>query len=99
MLAASVLFLLSGAAKAGQGKGPEKQFLKARQKQERKALKLKEHYEKQAYRSNQVPRSLRIQRKHEMQREERAMRDRQKDEREDMKDRRRLVKESLRSQR
>jgi hypothetical protein len=89
-----VLVFPSVGLNASQGETTEKQILKNRQKEERKALKLKEHYEKQAFKRQAVPKGVSDQRKHELQREKRALRDRQKDEAQDLKDRQKLMKES-----
>ena len=93
-----ILVFPSVVLKASQGEKSEKQILKARQKEERKALKLKEHYAKQSFKGQNVPRAVRDQRKHELQREKRALRDRQKDEAQDLKDRQKLMNESMRRQ-
>lgn len=73
---------------------PEVQMLKRRQKEERKALKLKKHYMKQSLRSGSLPSGVREQMKHQMQREQRELREKQKDELQDLKDRIRISKES-----
>jgi hypothetical protein len=72
----------------------EKQQMKARQKADLRALKLKEQYQKQAMRTHQVPKSVRVQMTHQMQREKRELRERQKDERQDLKDRQRALREA-----
>ena len=73
----------------------EKQQLNARQKEERKALKLKGKFKKESWKEQQIPKSVRLQAKHERQREERELRNKHKDEIQDLKDRRRALKESL----
>jgi hypothetical protein len=96
--AVSILVFPSVISKASQGETSEKQILKSRQKEERKALKLKDHYAKQAFKGQAVPKGVSDQRKHELQREKRALRDRQKDENQDLKDRQKLMKESMKRQ-
>lgn len=96
--AVCVLVFPSLGLKASQGETTEKQILKNRQKEERKALKLKEHYEKQAFKGQSLPKGVSDQRKHELQRQKRALRDRQKDEAQDLKDRQKLMKESMKQQ-
>jgi len=96
--AVCILVFPSVALKASQGEKSEKQILKSRQKEERKALKLKEHYSKQSFKGQNVPKAVSDQRKHELQREKRALRDRQKDEAQDLKERQKLMKESMKRQ-
>jgi type VI protein secretion system component VasK len=72
----------------------QKQVLKAKQKEERVALKLRKQYWQQSLRGQPLPKSERLRMKHQMDREERALRDRQKDEQQDFKDRQRLMKEA-----
>ena len=88
-----VLVFAAGNRVAAQGLDPAaKRQVKARQKEEWKSLKLKEHYTKQMLRNQSLPRAERIQAKHEMQRERRELRQRQKDELQDWKDRQRSLK-------
>jgi len=72
----------------------EKQQLKARQKEERKSLKLRGKYLKQSWKGHPVAKSVRVQMKHQMQRNERELREKHKDELQDLKDRQRALKES-----
>jgi len=72
----------------------EKQQLKARQKEERKALKLKEKYQKESWKNQLISKSVRDQMKHQMERERRELREKHKDELQDLKDRQRALKES-----
>jgi F0F1-type ATP synthase membrane subunit b/b' len=72
----------------------EKQQLKVRQKQEWKALKLRERYQKQSWKHQRIAKSVRVQAKHQMQRERRELRVRHKDELQDLKDRGRALHES-----
>jgi lipopolysaccharide export LptBFGC system permease protein LptF len=87
-------FVHTGVAWA-QGYSPKLEIkqLKARQKAERKALKLRQKYTKQSWKNQNVSKAVRIQMKHQMQREERELREKQKDERQDLKDQQRLLKE------
>ena len=84
----------AGTLRAAPRGNPEVQMLKRRQKEERKALKLKKHYAKQSLRSRNLPRGVREQMKHQMQREQRELREKQKDELQDLKDRIRISKDS-----
>lgn len=66
--------------------------LKARQKEERQALKLKQKYANDSLRNSSLPKAVRVQLKHELKREQLKLRQRQKDERQTLKDRERLLK-------
>jgi cell division protein FtsL len=77
----------------------EKQQVKARQKQEWKALKLQEKYQKQSWKGQPVAKSARLQMKHQMQRAKRELRARHKDELQDLRDRQRALKESQKGRR
>ena len=65
--------------------------LKARQKQERQALKLKQKYARESLRNSGLPKAVRAQLRHELKREQKKLRQRQKDERQTLKDRERLL--------
>jgi hypothetical protein len=69
------------------------QQLKLRQKQEWNALKLKEKYMKQSWKNQGVPNSVREQMKHQLQREKRALHEKQKNEAQDLKDQQRVIRE------
>jgi TolA-binding protein len=71
----------------------ETKQVKGRQKEEKKALKLKHKFAKQSMGSRDLPKSVRAQMKHQQQREGRELREKQKDERQDLKDRQRMLKE------
>lgn len=71
----------------------ENQQVKNRQKEERKALKLKHKFAKQTMGGRDLPQSVRAQMKHQRQREARELSEKQKDERQDLKDRQRMLKE------
>jgi len=82
--------------RAGQGSTPvlsEKQMLKVRQKQEWTALKRQQKYQKNSMKGQPLSKATRLQMKHDMQREKRALREKQKNERQELKDRTRLTKE------
>ena len=65
--------------------------LKARQKQERQALKLKQKYARESLANSGLPKAVRTQLKHELEREQKKLQRRQKDERQTLKDRERLL--------
>jgi hypothetical protein len=67
-------------------------ILKVRQKQELQALNLKQKYARSSLRDADLPRSVRNQLKHEMKREQRRLHQRQKDERQTLKDRELLLR-------
>jgi len=69
----------------------ELQQVKVRQKQEMQALKLKHKYAKEALKGQETPKSVRIQMQHEMEREEKALRQKHKDELQKMKDQQRVL--------
>ena len=71
----------------------QKQVLKLKQKQERAALKLRKNNWTQSLKGQPLPKSERLRIKHQIQREERELRERQKDEQQDSNDRQRLMKE------
>jgi hypothetical protein len=95
MLVGFLVFPAAVASAAPRG-NPEVQLLKQRQKEERKAMKLKKRYMQQSMRSQHLPKAIRDQMKHQTQREQRALREKQKDEMQDLKDRIRIAKESQR---
>jgi uncharacterized protein HemX len=70
--------------------------LKAQQKSERKFLKAQQKNQMQSWNGQRVPKSTRIQAKHQMQRAKREMHERQKDARQDLKDRQRTLRDSRR---
>ena len=72
----------------------QKLDLKLRHKQERTALKLRKKYWKESLQGQPLPKSERLRIKHQMQREERELRERQKDDLQDFKDRQRWAKEA-----
>jgi TolA-binding protein len=71
----------------------ETKQVKNRQKEEKKALKLKHKFAKQTMGGRDLPKSVRAQMKHQQQREGRELHEKQKDERQDLKDRQRMLKE------
>jgi hypothetical protein len=102
LIGAIVAFVLSfPVARPGAGQyrydvRPERKTLKARQKQEWKALKRQQKYQKHAWKGMRMSKATRAQMEHEMQRERRALRERQRNDLQDLKDRQRLMKEGMR---
>lgn len=96
MLAGFLVFPAAVLSAAPRG-NPEVQMLKQRQKEERKAMKLKKQYTKRSMRSQNLPKAIRDQMKHQLQREQRALREKQKNEMQDLKDRIRIANESQRN--
>jgi len=94
----SLLGVFSMPLRATPKQAPEVDIVKKRQKEERRELKLKDHYAKAMFKGQRIPKGVRDQQKHELQRERRALRDRQKAELQDMRDRERIYKDSLRAQ-
>ncbi|HUZ45115.1 MAG TPA: hypothetical protein VMW54_00620 [Terriglobia bacterium] len=93
------LFLLAGLsvgpALAAQGYTSRMNILKNRQRQELKALKLKQQYAKESLKNGQLTHAARLQLKHQLKSEERKLRERQRDMREELKDRNQLLKLGL----
>lgn len=85
---------LSGSWLVGQDFKAERGQVKGRQKAEQKALKLKHKFTKESLSSREIPRSQRLMMKHQMEREERELRERHRDEIQDLKDRQKALKES-----
>jgi hypothetical protein len=96
LVAAFALVCFAGSVVRGQDFKAQKQVLKARHKQEQKALKLKQKQLKAAMKSQALPKSTRAQMIHKMEREKRDLRERHKDEMQDLKDRERMTKEAQR---
>jgi hypothetical protein len=82
---------LSGGPLLAQQWPTETTTLKARQRQERRALKLKQKYARESLQNSGLPKAVRSQLKHELKREQKKLRQRQKDERQTLKDRERLL--------
>ena len=96
MVAGLVMVFAAGTLLAGQDydqKAAVKQ-VRARQKEERKALKLKQKNLSQSLKNHPLPKATRVQMKHQAARERRDLRQKQKDELQQMKDRQRIVRES-----
>ena len=68
--------------------------MKARHKEERKALKIKHKTMKQYLKSQPLPKATKVQMAHQAQREARDLRQRQKDELQKMEDSQRVARES-----
>ena len=92
---ASILILvavfLAGPAFARQQWASEKTLLEARQKQELQALKLKQKYARESLQNSSLPKAVRTQLKHELKQEQRKLLQKQKDERQTLKDRQKLL--------
>lgn len=80
-------------ASAAQQPKTELQRMKLEHKAERKSLKVQEKAWKQSFRGRPIPRADRIREKHQMQRNMRNMKQRQKDQIQDYKDQRRIQKQ------
>lgn len=93
MMACFLAFPSMSVSAAARG-NPEIQQLKQRQKAERKALKMRQHFVKESMKGRNIPKAIRLQNKHQMEREARELREKQKDEMQDIKDRLRLYNES-----
>jgi hypothetical protein len=74
----------------------EEQMLKVQQKQERANFKLRERNMKDSFRGHQVPTAVRVQQERQLQREKRAMRERQKNQLQDLRDRQKMMKAASR---
>lgn len=74
----------------------EVQALKAQQKRESNTFKINERNLKQSFRGRQVPRSVRDQQLHQLQREKRAMKERHRNQMQELKDRQRMMRDNLR---
>jgi hypothetical protein len=92
LVAVSFLLVPGASVCSARSKNFEVRHLKLQQKEESKVLKLREHYMKQSWKSQHLPKALREQQKHELQREKRKLKNRQKDEMQELKDRLRLAK-------
>jgi hypothetical protein len=94
-------FLSFPVARTGAGQSrndfrTERRTLKARQKQERKAFKAQQKNQKRSWKGAHLTRATRAQMKHQLSREKRSMLQQQKNDRQDLKDRERLMKERTR---
>ena len=96
MVAGLVLVLSAGSLLAGQGYDPKAatKQVKARQKGERNALKVKQKSLKQYLKTQRLPKGTKLEMKHQAKRERRDLRLRQKDELQRMKDSQRNLRES-----
>ncbi len=84
--------LLGSPALAARKFSTQMQFLKSRQKQALKALKLKQRFAKESLKNGRVPKAVRRQLKHQLKSEERKLRQQQRDERQELKDRQQVLK-------
>ena len=94
VMAALILLLTAASRAAAQDFKTEMHGVKARQKAERKALTMKQKYAMRSLRAQDISKAQRLQMKHQMEREKRELRLRQKDELQDLKDRQRALRES-----
>lgn len=92
LVAVSFLLVPGASVVSARSKNVEIQQLKLQQKQETKALKLREHYMKQVWKHGYVSKAVREQQKHELQREKRKLKNKHKDQMQELKDRLRIVK-------
>ncbi len=91
-------FLIPSATIISTGRDyPEMREMKRRHKEETKALKLKQHFQKESMKHQQMSPALRDQMKHQMEREERDLRQRQQDETRELKDRMRVAEAGVRA--
>lgn len=95
-VAVSVLMSPAWTLKASPRGNLEAQALKAQQKRESNAYKLNERNVKQSLRGRQVSRAAREQQIHQLQREKRAMKERHRDQLQELKDRQRLMRDNTR---
>jgi hypothetical protein len=95
LMVAGLAFVFSAEClQAGQEYNP-KTFIKqakARHKQQRKELKLKLKTLKRYWKTHSVPKAMRLEMKHQVERERRELREKQRDELQDLKDRQRVLK-------
>jgi len=86
--------ILCGPAQ-GQSESPRDQLkqLKARQKQERANWKLQETNLKRSLKQQEAPKAMRLEERHRMQRDRCAMLAKQRDERQELKDKQRVLSE------
>lgn len=70
---------------------PDSAMLKVRQKQQLRALKLKQKYARESLQNSRLPKAVRTQLRHQLKQERRKLRQRQKEEKQSLKDRERLL--------
>lgn len=95
-VAVSVLVSPAWMLKASPRGNLEVQALRAQQKRESNAYKLNERNVKQSLRGRQVSRAAREQQMHQLQRQKRAMKERHRDQLQELKDRQRLMRDNTR---
>ena len=96
LAAVSIFVLPSVTLKGFPRQNNEERMLRIQQKQERAAFKLRERNAKNSYRGRQVPNAVRIQQERQLQREKRAMLERQRNQIQDLRDRQRMMRDSRR---
>jgi hypothetical protein len=97
-LLVAVSFLVSPAwlLKASPRANPEVEALKAQQKRERNTFKINERNVKQSFKGREVSRAVREQQLHQLQRDKRAMKERHRNQMQELKDRQRMMRDNLR---
>ncbi|HEV2351854.1 MAG TPA: hypothetical protein VG028_18650 [Terriglobia bacterium] len=96
VVAVSVLVSPAWMLKASPRGNPEVQALKAQQKRESNAFKINERNVKQSFKGRQVPRAVRDQQLHQLQRDKRAMKERHRNQLQELKDRQRMMRDNVR---
>ena len=91
LVAVSVLVSPGLMLKASPGRNMEVQALKAQQKRESQAYKMNEKNVKRSLKGQHISKAAREQQMHQLQRERRAMKERHRDQLQELKDRQRLV--------
>ena len=89
--------VVSGAQAQGGDQREQRKLLKSNQKRERDAVKLQHKNMKNSWKNQRVSDSARLQAKHQMERDDRALRERQRNERQDLKDRQKALRENQRA--
>ena len=96
LVAVSVLVSPAWMLNASPGRDLQVQALKAQQKRESNAYKLNQRNVKQSLKGHQVSKAVREQQMHQLQREKRAMKERHRDQLQDLKDRQKLMRDNTR---
>jgi hypothetical protein len=98
LLLVAVCFLASPAwiLKAAPRGNPEVQALKAQQKRENQAFKIRERNLKQSFKGRTYSKAMRDQQLHELQHEKRAMKERHRNQLQELKDRLKMMQDNMR---
>lgn len=83
--------LFAGPLVGRQRWAPDSAMLRVRQKQQMQALKLKQKYARESLKNSRLPKAVRTQLRHQLEQERRKLCQRQKEERQSLKDRERLL--------